>query len=436
MNEVAGYYSMLSKGFREIGIECDFITYGTHPFNYHGESPRPIVLRFRQLLVNLRNKPRRPRILKVLIKISVWLPSKVLLYFWVFRAAFKYDVFIFGYGSSLLPRKNWDLLFLKLLNKLVIANLGHGSETRPPYIDGSYQSKDGKIQPSASRLLSLAKSHLKKAKFFEQHASVILGAPFSTSQFTTKRFINCFTIGMPFIWAEEPEVQDSENSAMKDSAVVRMLHSPSHPALKGSARIKAVIDKLKAKGHLINFVVMREKTNDEVIREIRQCDFIIDQLYSDTPMSTFPAEAAWFGKPSVVCGYDLDSLRDFVPHEMWPPSKICHPDELEQAVEGLIVNSEERNLLGQMAQRFVREKWNAVEVARRYLTLINDEAPDEWWVEPNSVSYLAGVGQSEEKTKTTIRELVGKYGASSLQLSHRPDLEKAFLEFAEIEEHS
>ena len=231
-------------------------------------------------------------------------------------------------------------------------------------------------------------------------------------------------------------MQDSESSPIKHSTVLRILHSPSHPALKGSSRVEEVIDKLKGRGHSISFVVLHGKTNDEVISEIGQCDFIVDQLYSDTPMSTYPAEAAWFEKPSVVCGYDLDSLRHFVPHEMWPPSKICHPDELEQAVEGLIVNSEERNLLGEMAQRFVREKWNAVEVARRYLTLINDEAPDEWWVEPNSVSHLTGVGQSEEKTKTTIRELVGKYGTSSLQLSHKPDLEKAFLEFYGIEDHS
>ena len=121
-----------------------------------------------------------------------------------------------------------------------------------------------------------------------------------------------------------------------------------------------------------------------------------------------------------------------MPEGMWPPSKICHPDNIEKAIEDLIVNKEEREKLGREAQVFVREKWNAKEVARRYLRIIQGSFPDEWWLDPSDVIYFEGGGQSIECTKAKIRELVELYGVKSLQLSHRPDFEKAFLEFAEF----
>ena len=70
--------------------------------------------------------------------------------------------------------------------------------------------------------------------------------------------------------------------------------------------------------------------------------FEIDQVYCDTPMAGFATEAAWFGKPAVVGGYGFDYLKTYVPEGMWPPSKTCHPDKIENAIESLIVNKVER----------------------------------------------------------------------------------------------
>jgi hypothetical protein len=168
------------------------------------------------------------------------------------------------------------------------------------------------------------------------------------------------------------------------------------------------------------------------MREIQHCDFVVDQLYSDTPMAGFATEVAWFGKPAVVGGYGFDYLKTSVPEGMWPPSKTCHPDQIEQAIEDLIVNREDRLRLGGEAQKFVREKWNAAEVARRYLRLIEGDIPEEWWLDPATVTYLEGFGQPVERTKENIRQMVEQFGVESLQLSHRPDLERAFLEFAGV----
>lgn len=425
--EIAGYYSNLAKGFKEIGVDCDYITYTPHPFGYGGETSSPALLRLAFFLNRFfRSKPDSHFILKVLLA----LPGELFTTLWAVTAIFKYNVFVFGFGQSLI-RNNLDLKILKILNKIVISNIGHGSDARLPYIDGSYQSYDGKDRPSADTLCHLSSIVLGKIRLLELQSSVIIGAPFSSSYHLFTKFINWFSLGVPiqYVGIEEKVNLDVHNS---NSLPIRILHSPSHPALKGTERIKEAINNLKFKGHSVELVLLHGKPHSEVIQEIQRCDFVVDQLFSDTPMAGFATEAAWFGKPAIVGGYALDHLKTLVSENMWPPSKTCHPDEIEQTIESFVINREERLRLGAEAQKFVHEKWNPAAVARRYLRIIDGDIPDEWWLDPRSVTYLEGCGQLVERTKENIRQMVEQFGIESLQLSHRPELEQAFLKFAEI----
>jgi hypothetical protein len=238
-------------------------------------------------------------------------------------------------------------------------------------------------------------------------------------------------LGLPF--SEKTDYRPSISVMLPTRhSSIRILHSPSHSAAKGSPLILNAIKSLRDKGYSIEFVLLHGKPNEEVMVEIQCCDFVVDQVYSDFPLAGFATEAAWFGKPAVVGGYAFDYLKTLVPEGMWPPSKTCHPDQIEQAIESLIVNPEERLRLGAEVQMFVRDKWNAAEVARRYLRIIEGDIPGEWWLDPHSVTYLEGAGQPIERTKENIRQMVEQFGVESLQLSHRPDLEQAFLNFAGI----
>ena len=427
--EIAGYYANLARGFKEIGVDCDFVTYAPHPFGYGGETKAPTLLRLLEFLNQLRGKPSRTIILKLLVAV----PRKILVTIWGFSTIFKYDVFIFPFGYSLL-RSNIDLRILKLLNKTVISNLGHGSDARPAYIDGSFQEKNGAKYPGAKKMALWAKDAKARVTKHQQASSYTVGAPFSTSHFSSQKFINFFALGVPFDAADHLSIIDHPISKQVNlsNSICRILHSPSHPTAKGSPVVIQAIQSLKDKGYAIELVLLHGKPHSQIIQEIQRCDFVIDQLYSDTPMAGFATEAAWFGKPAVVGGYGLDYLKTFVLEGMWPPSKTCHPDEIEQAIESLIVNREERLRLGADAQNFVRAKWNAAEVARRYLRIIEGDIPSNWWLDPHSVTYLEGGGQPVERTQENIRQIVEQFGVESLQLSHRPDLEQAFLEFAGI----
>ena len=419
--EIAGYYSNLSKGFESIGLSSDFYTYQNHPFNYGGESEPDFLL---HLIKSLYINRQKYNSLFIVIPTMLVLEIMKLLFF--FKIIRKYDVLIFGFGQTLTRFTKFELIMYRIFKKKVICNILHGSEARPPYMDGTYQSKDGKVVPSIIKYKKISKTIEKNVSTISKYSDIVIAAPYNASQFVNKEFINHFQIGLPISW---PKNSNQEEIYGKNSHSIKILHSPSHPAVKGTSIIITAINNLKNKGYDIDFIILENMPNSKVIEEIKKCDFIVDQLYSDTPLAGFSTEAAWFGKPAVVGGYGLENLKDYVNKNMWPPSKICHPDKIEETIEELIKDTKQRIELGVEARNFVREKWNITEVALKYKKIIEGNIPSGWMIDPKEIIYLEGVGQSSELTKKIVNQMIVNYGIDSLQLKNRSDIEHAYIEF-------
>jgi len=441
VTEIAGYYLNLKRGLRNLGVSCDYVIFFPHPFLYDKDEKYPLLVKAIRFL-NKRRSNSKSFLSKLFLRILYDL--SVIVYF--FTAIFQYDVFIFSFGIGILSGnlripvlrllESIELPLLKILGKKVIFNIGHGSEARPPYVDGD-KIRLG-VHDDINRLYKLTKKMKKNVDRIFKYSSIVIGAPLSTYYFSSKPFINWFALGIPYDgrkfgnnFNHESEKLQGPEVINRNKTSIRILHAPSDPIAKGTEKILKAIERLKAKGYNIELVLIQGQPNEVVIQELQNCDFVVDQLYCDTPMAGLATEAAFFGKPSIVGGYGIDYLRNFVPPDMWPPSKICHPDEIEKAIEDLITNEEERIRLGREAQRFVRGKWNPEAVAKRFLQVISGDIPSEWWVEPRPIFYLWGFGQPKEYTKTLLKKLIGKFGIKSLELSHRPDLEKAYLEIFE-----
>lgn len=423
--EVAGYYSNLAKGFRELGVQCTFFTFKPHPYGYGGEDPKPWLLVLEDKWDVLRRRYLAPEFLRKLFGV----PSVLLRCIWIIYVILCHDVFIFGYGRSLTNRYQWDLWLIKLLGKKLIVNMAHGSEARPPYVCGTNQSPDGTFLVSTEDIVRKAQALKKRLRINERYADYIIGAPFSTTYFASRKLINWFSLGVPIqlprIDGDQPK--QSKGVVGQDSKPVRILHSPSHPALKGSRCILKAIENLKLKGFSIDLVLLTGRPHQEVLMEIRSCDFVVDQIYSDTPMAGFACEAAGYGKAVIVGGYGLQELRKHVPQEMWPPTYACLPEEVEMAIEKMIADPNARNRVGVESRRFLENRWQAVDVASRYLSLVSGDIPNSWWIEPRDVVYIAGGGQSLARTQELISEIIERFGLEGLHLTDRPDLEKSFL---------
>jgi len=426
MHEIAGYYGQLAKGLREKGYAVTFVGGNAHPFAYErSKENQPLLADLYERVSALHARTPRKKPFRKLLFIGgsdlLKILLKILLFFW---ALMKHDVFIFGFGSSFF-RWNLDLPLLRLFGKRVICNIAHGSDARPPYVNGAYLDTDGK-HLDLHVLENLTKRIKKRCDFIGRHADLVLGAPLSC-HFIGAPFINLFRFGIPY------SMRHIQESSPKNERTLRILHSPSHPQAKGTPRIREAIDSLQRKGHNIQLVEVIGQPNNVVLQELANCDFVVDQVYSDTPMAGFATEAAWFGKPAVVGGYGWEILKKHIPRDMFPPSQICHPDALEEAIEQLVTDEAYRLELGKRARRFVEEKWSAQSVAEKYIRLIDGDIPDEWLANPNDIVYLHGGGLPEEKVREITRNLILSKGVKALQLSHRPELERAFVEFAGLD---
>jgi glycosyltransferase involved in cell wall biosynthesis len=411
LGEVAGYYRGLERGFHEIGVDARFYDESAHPFGYGRVG----------FLGRLASATRRARASRSSFQRVVCagflramrLVAHVGLFAW---AVVRYDVFIFGGGSTLLRRR--ELPILRRLGKRIIW-VFTGSDHRPPYLNGMWVR--GALVNGLEPLLRETAETVDRVRTAERYADVIVAAA-SSAQFHKRPFVHFVSIGI----ATPNSLPIPASTTVFRGAGVRILHCPSDPVSKGTSLIRQHVDQLRAAGRSIDYVEIIGRPNTEVLAALRDCDFVIDELYSDTPMAVFATEAGLFGKPVVVAGYyarqyerDLGSLGGL------PPTLYCEPDQAGEAIRLMVDDGPLRSELGRRAEEFVRQRWSPEQVALRYLRLIDGEIPAEWWCDPLSNDYVMGWGLTEALWHESLRAVVGAAGVQALAEPANPALRRA-----------
>lgn len=417
--EISGYYRQLSAGLNELGVRHDYITYWRNPYGFGGETRSPGLLRLSERFLPISASEGQNPIRRV----TQAFVRELLITAWAIGAIIRYDAFILGFGETLL-RRNVDLIALRVLRKPVIVNMAHGSEGRPPYLDGSALQEGEAPAQQARRLAKLTKQTFLRVRRIERWATYVIGAPYSNSQFSKRKFINHFAIGIPYSLAQNqlerlPGDEPWDSEANRPTVV---LHSPSNPAIKGTHLIKQALDTLHKAGYEVDYRVIAGRPNTEVLAALDECDLVVDQVYSDTPLAGFATEAAWRGRGTVVAGYALNELEAHIPRGMVPPSITCLPQDLTRTLAALLDDPDRFRDIGDLAQRFVMEAWNSPVVAERYLRVLREEIPSDWWVDPNDVTYVHGMGMSDTQVKKVVDNLISLEGTGALKLHDRPDL--------------
>jgi len=414
--EIAGYYTNLKLGFDELGVPSKFVNLKEHPFHYKNQRDSTLIKVYRHFKKARTSVPKtqflKRNFLKFFEKCSLLIIFSI--------ALLTYDVFIFGFGKSFFPY--WDLPILKGFGKKIIF-VFHGSDARPPFIANNKKKIGQDI--TASQYSLMIKKKKRKLSKVEKYADIIISQPF-ISHFFEKPLVNWLRIGIPYA----PQKIPIPVVPTKNQESIRILHSPSNPEVKGTAFIRQAISNLKRKGYSISYTEIMGMPNDVVIKELQNCDFVVDQLYSDIPMAAFATEAASFGRPTIIGGYGWEKVEQLFPEHQVPPSKRCHPDEIESAIEKLILDKQHRIELGLEAKEFVQKYWNPKQVAKRYCQLINGTIPKDWLFDPQDITYLHGAGLSEQNCKRNIKVLLENRGKKAFQLNDKPKLENLLIEFA------
>lgn len=414
MWEVAGCFTHLEEGLQRLGHDVRFVNVKDQFQVQTDADQAPWFIKTHRQAINWHGYSNRRRPLYWAIT-KLWLSlTSFYLFLW---ALLRFDVFIFSARLSFF-RGRHDLPFLKLLGKKVYF-VFHGSEIRPPYINAARMY----MGYSLSQAIREAAKMKHEINRIERYADAIVADP------PFAHFLNWHTVALAYIGkAAFDDVPLPEDNP--DNQRIRILHIPSKRNVKGTTEIEATIQRLIDRGYPIDFKVITGVPHAEVRRIIGKCDFLIDNLYSDTNIGVVGGEAAQYGKPAIIAGYVWDELRRFLPEDRFPAAERCHPDNLETAIIKLIENPNYRRELGQQAKEWVNNNWMPETVATNMMTVINGQAPDYWYFDPNDIRYLHGHGLSDQKAREFVAKVIETGGVRALQLHDKPQLERLAIGFA------
>jgi glycosyltransferase involved in cell wall biosynthesis len=408
LGDTVGCYSRLENGLKSLRVECEFVD--AYPVRDYARLHRPGRLgRLVEWLGRKRWKAPQGSFQRLFWKV----PQAVSLVALLIRSVFKFDVFVFAGGVSFLM--GFDLPVLRLLGKRIIV-VYHGTDCRPPYINGAYVGADATLD--IPRCIVLTRRIRRWVRWVDRHADVIVNHPYF-SHFNTRPIVSWLSLGNPF----ECPVLLVETAPRRSCVIV---HAPTRPVPKGSVEIEAAVNRLRARGHDLTFVKIVGKPPQDVLDALATCDFVIDELYGDTPMAGFATEAAVMGKPAIVGMHDVESLRRTVPEGMFPPALVCHPAQLDEAIEKLVVDGAYRTQLGAQARDYVRDHWSPKMVASRLLQLAAGPVPREWTFDPATLRYIHGWGLTTPRLREVVSAVVADGGVEALQLADKPELEAVF----------
>lgn len=407
LGEVAGYFNSLTAGFQESGYKVCF-------FQFNGNKYYPTGNSFMRFCQTISRKREDSRFQVRLPFIFLLLFLKLFVFIW---AVFRFNVFIFAANSTFFKYK--ELWILKCLRKKVVY-VFLGSESRPDYISGnivnrSYKKEDGTYDVEACFRNTFLKR--KTIRYIEKYADICINHP-PCAFFQQKSFIKWLYIGFPFPVSSLPD------NKIKQALPVKIVHAPSNPQTKGSEQIKLWIEELKAEGLPIEYIELVNQPNEFVLKTLVQCDFVIDELYSDIPLGGLGTEAAALGKPVINGGYYTKDIETDYDPEVIPPAFFCMPQDIKHQIRELILNPELRLKKGKEAYNFICKKWNSREVANRYVQLLEGTFPSSWEGNPYQLTYIHGYGQDLDQYRKVIKALLDTLGEKSLCISDKPGLVK------------
>ncbi|MFD2263994.1 hypothetical protein ACFSM5_13920 [Lacibacterium aquatile] len=416
--EVAGYYRSITEALRLSGLDARLTLFRKSPFAYAGqEEPGDLIPR----LLSWGRTPTR-NALAFLAKTAVKLLDRPLRWLYLPIAAARYDAFLFGFSQSITnDALGLDLWLLKKLGKRLVF-VFNGSDTRPPWMIGMPSAPETAKEIARYPRRTLRKR--RRLRVIERYADAILCNPL-TAQLHKAPIVNHYAIGAPFAPPRDRIIPDSAARAQASGEVIA-LHSPSRPLIKGTPLIERAVAELRDEGIDLRLVKITGKPHSEVLDALCACDFVIDQAYSDTPLAGFATEAAAFGKIAVVSGYELEECVAAIPPEMRPPSAICTPETLKDAIRLLATDAQERNRLNSAAQQFIAQKWSLREIGGRMRRLLEGDIPPAWILDPMQLPYRWGAGIDRAALTERTRRIVAAHGLAALGLDDKPALQQRF----------
>lgn len=262
----------------------------------------------------------------------------------------QYDIFHFHYGHSLFLF-GMDLWLLKRLNKIVVMEY-HGSEIRWSFYrkkpEFFYQNSLPTFSKRLKRKILRAFKYTDGIILHDYELFKHLPSNEKPIYFVPLRVeIGKFKPQYPSIQCKRPVI----------------VHAPSHELVKGSRYVQIAVTRLK-ENYDFEFILVRDKTQEEAIQIYSKADIIVDQLFIGS-YGVFAIEAMALGKP-VIC-YISEEIRNQFPEEL--PIVNATVDTIEEKIELLLQNPQLRRDLGEQGRMYA-EKYHDYKIITKKLAEI------------------------------------------------------------------
>jgi len=409
--EIAGYMGRLKNGFLKNGVQARFLEIYDNPMSYSGADHS-----------NLSSAVKSIRHFRKRIGVFGFLLLPIELLFRIMLVVYSLiwpDVVIFCFGNTFLGGVELPLYQIFKV-KTVFVYLG--SDSRPYYLNGATASKARGI--SYKECFKKTKKQKKRIKWQERYADFIIDHP-PSGVFHEKAFYPFMLLGMPI-----PDIGPAVVPAVEGTVgrAIRILHAPSFPECKGTENIRGIIEGMLSVGYNCEYVEISERPNNEVLEALSECDFVVDELYSDTVLAGLGTEAAIAGKPALVGGYTGGKGYGVTPGQI-PPAFMARPEQVSTVLKSMLDDPEGIRRKGEEAKAFVTKYWNADAVASRYLAMFRGELVESIY-DPNKTIETMGWGFSAQRLGDFLRDYVGCFGSEGLFLDDKPILRDWLLNLA------
>jgi hypothetical protein len=269
-----------------------------------------------------------------------------------------YDIYVFQYGSSLLPAFR-DFPLLKRMGKKIIC-MFNGDDIRhwtaAETVWESFGLPFSKFYREREVPYTLA-NNLQTLRMAERYADVIYSIP-SQSELAVRPYMHFYVaVNLSLYGHRVPE---------RDVPVV--VHAPSWRGLKGTEEIIAALERLRSEGVRFEFRLLEGKTNQEVIRELVDADVVIDQL--DTPLHGMLALEGM----ATGCAVAGGNHSEFIP--LPPDRPVLHVGQANvySQLKRLLTNKALRLRLAYEGRPFVEKYHDYLKVTERMLECVEDKS--------------------------------------------------------------
>jgi glycosyltransferase involved in cell wall biosynthesis len=397
--EVAGYVARLSQGLEVLGWDVVALDLTGNPYGYEGAARAPdgILGVLASMARRRAGSGRAGRVSLGLAMIPMRLLAGCL-------EVPRQDAVVYVYGQPLA----WGIdVLLARRRGIPVVTVYLGSDSRPAYLDGHYIGRDE--VPWLLVAYRAWRASRQAPWMAHRSTAVICHAP--SAQFLKESFVDWLAVGIPV--GREPGARER---ARVPDGVLRVMHAPSDRVIKGSDAIRSAVVGLQREGRAVELREVAGVSNKEVLASMADSDLVIDQLYSDTPLSGIACESAAVGTPVVTFGYAGPALAESAQRLGLPMGHYLPPDQLQAAIARAVDDPAWLRTLGEAASSFVDSQWSIASVSERFERVVLGDVPEEWMVDPRQVDYALGCGVAESRLRMTLVGYVRRFGIRCLWL--------------------